>query len=163
MPRSGLILGIDPGTTSGFAVMDHAGQLLEYGKLKLPDAKNFRRWEIFLNEVVRYASKWNVDRIGCEYLPGLGNRKGVRALYVHGTLNSLVEMAACRVERPVTKVNPSKWIPLLGVKSRKVDGVKPYVGAVNERFNLELCPKKEEDIAAAVGIAHWMIAEGTLA
>lgn len=157
MEPTHLTLAIDPGTASGWAVLDMRADVHAYGGWKMLTAKDFRRWEGYLDTLRCLVREYSPSYLACEYLPGLGNRKGARALYMHGSLNTLVEMIAAEFLLPLTKVNPSDWKPAIGSKMRKVDGVQPYVARVNEIYGLELCSKKDEDTAAAIGIGRWAV------
>lgn len=154
-----MLLALDLGTTTGYAIFGADGSLKLYDSFKLQ--KDPVRWDLWIDQVYAIARTWGVTRIAYEKVATLGTFKGGEAAMRHGALKAFTEYVGYTLGIEPEPVHISSWKARVGAMG-KIEGKpkswKAYVPKVNELYGLELT-QKQHDIAAAIGVGHMAVAQ----
>ena len=150
----GNLLGIDPSTVaSGYSVLNHLGELLDYGvikpnKNKLNEAQQAIYQYTKLKELME---THDIKMIACEDQHRGPNADTFKKL---SRVSGYVILLAGQFDVPISIYQPSSW--------RKLTHGKGNVNKaftrqwVNDTYNLSF-KKKDEDITDSIGIAHALL------
>jgi crossover junction endodeoxyribonuclease RuvC len=145
-----IILGIDPSSVAtGYAIMDTAGDLLDWGVIK-PNKKKLtepQQAKFQYDALAELIEKWEVSAIGCE-----DQHRGVNAdtFKKLSRISGYLMLLAGQYDLPFELLHPSSWRKIVHGKgnAKKED----TLAWVKETYEL-LLSKKDNDIADAIGIA----------
>lgn len=153
-----MIVAFDLGLNLGWSALDSAAARVGSGREKLP-ARRGKRWQRAAEIVAMVVGNYSPAGIAYERPVGGGSGRNSRATFiVHGGLLAIIELEAHRrgIAEPVP-LSPAEW--KLAAVGHGHAGKPDYVAAANERFNLNL-DLKGEDEAAALLIGYAAIVLG---
>ena len=147
-------LGIDPSTKStGFAVVNQQGVLIEYGKICPDDSLHEAvtpAEKIFIqyNEISALMNKYPFTKVLCEDQFFQNNVDTLKQL---SRVSGMVLLISAQYSIPVEMTYPSQWRKIFhgNGKAKKTETLRK----VNEMFGLDLKLTKHNDISDAIGIA----------
>lgn len=157
------IVGIDIGTNCGWCVLDTQERRIDSGTWRLDPSRRIEKGR------EPPATRWRLMRKHCaELLAQHGDRvitiaaeevirhAGPRAGHVHGGLRALLELAADDAGVPIRWINTTAWQKFITGKGQAKREV--YTPTIGRRFGLILDVEKNEDEAAALGLAVTALA-----
>lgn len=158
-----LIIGIDIGSSCGFAVLDD-GQRIRSGTWRLWTDKDRRdknpewwRWDRFEQELEALMElleqEYDLEHVTFAFEdvrrhPG----GGTKAAHVYGGLKAMLETYCGRRDYDMEALGVSTWKKEAVGRGHATK--QEYVKAMNRRFRLRMTVAKREDEAAALGVAE---------
>lgn len=164
MSRGGtpIVVGIDIGTHCGYAALDGKDrvwsgtwELWNSYRDKRDDTPSWVRWSRLMNALENLLDDLRrkfPSRDIVVVVEDVRRHQGTRAAHVYGGLRSLIELKVGRRKLAFADIGVSEWKKLVTGKGNA--SKEGYVDAANERFGLQLTVKKNEDEAAALGVAE---------
>lgn len=157
--RYDYFIGCDPGTTSGWAILDWQGELLECGEWNRKPGKGEEPMSLGQLMADQYGRVQDLMD-GLNGAPSLFvfedvqfSSGGSRSSHVMGVMKGATELA-------VTPYDEVEWLPVaVGTWKKEVVGSgsaskKDYIRYACERFDMKLL-QRQEDIASALCLATY--------
>jgi crossover junction endodeoxyribonuclease RuvC len=147
-------LGLDPSTKStGYAIVNNHGELLDYGKICPTDNKEAvtpaeRILQQYQEITELLINKYPIKKVYCEDQYFGANIDTLKQL---SRVTGMVLLVSAQYKVPVELIYPSSWRKVFhgSGKAKKSETLRK----VNEMFGLELKLAKHNDISDAIGIA----------
>lgn len=146
-----MILAVDPGASSGWAIADDEGRVIRWGYLRL-DSKGSA---MAMNATIPF---YTLEAMIIEGPAPMGPQMGWRTMYGLGVARGRWEQEARRHGLDVIEVNPRTWqAACLGGRMKREQAIACY----RERARAIVGATKPipADEAAAICIADWYVTE----
>lgn len=142
-----MIVAFDLGMSLGWAVLDASGHRIASSRLKLPTKPRAQRWIEAAKLARQIIATWRPTRVAFERPVGRNDGGGRATFVVHGGLLAQLEVAAHEAGLPEpVALSPTEWKK---AATGSGNASKPaYVAAANERFDLHLDIRGEDEAAA---------------
>lgn len=147
-------LGLDPSTKStGWAIVNQQGELIDYGKICPTDNKDAitpaEKIHMQYKEITELLiNKYPITKVLCEDQYFGSNIDTLKQL---SRITGMVLLVSAQYNVPVELIYPSSWRKVFhgSGKAKKSETLRK----VNEMFGLDLKLTKHNDISDAIGIA----------
>ncbi len=151
-----IYIGFDQSSkVTGYAAIDHEGNLLEYGVFKTPDTSDLMmRASYILHFIDEFISKYKDNGIIVGIEDTQESRQNTNTFQLLTKILGVIEYNLFVQNIPYIVCHVSSWRSVAGVKGKRREEKKKHaMEIVKEKFGMR---KVEEDAAEAVLIAEYV-------